>query len=493
MFVARQILNSGYLPLDDIYPIMHIWLSVLYNFLSDFIILTVVLSITFFILYILSLYILGKTILGTKTGGLFLSVFGIPLIFSFLHYGYIPFFFAQLTFPLILYVYQKILHDPSRKNMFYICMVFLSIFIVFCHPMISVFLVIIFSIFAVYEFFKRWGTSRQSSIEAAYIVIILSLTLILWWLQFRDLLGTLQRILFALLGYGSYSSIINSQMGAILTSNVSIWLVIDLFLKVYGPICLYFSFASFFLLYILYQYYRNRKIYENDFIYSLQFYVALFIGILLITGFFAIDEPIRAAMLGLIFASIICGLFFYRIWSFTLSKKRQLGLSISITLVMTLVCMVTILALYYSPWVGLPNPELTYEEKNGIDWILTYRNTEIPLVSETGQMWKYSSYYYESTNISDNQDFIQYPWRIPTHFGYMTNRTLGDSFAYLPYDNVYLITTESMKMAPYAVSAERRTRLKSFTDPDFIRLKNDFSVNQVYSSNEFGAWDIAIP
>ena len=85
MLVASQILDSGYVPLTDFYPMMHNWLSILYNFLPDFIMLTLILSIVFFILYILSLYILGKTILGTKKGGISVSLFGIPLIFSFLH------------------------------------------------------------------------------------------------------------------------------------------------------------------------------------------------------------------------------------------------------------------------------------------------------------------------------------------------------------------------------------------------------------------------
>ena len=49
-----------------------------------------------------------------------------------------------------------------------------------------------------------------------------------------------------------------------------------------------------------------------------------------------------------------------------------------------------------------------------------------------------------------------------------------------------MITTEMMKLTPYAVSVERRSQLKSFTDTDFIRLKNDPTVNLVYSSNEFG-------
>ena len=471
---------------------MHIWLSVLNHFLPDLIILTILLSMIFFILYVLSLYILGKTLLGTKNGGIFVSIFGIPLIFSFLHSGFIPFFFALLTFPLILYMYQKIIQDPTQKKAFYICLIFFSFFIVFCHPMVSVFLIIVFSIFALFESIRIGSNSRPSNIDAANIVIIVFLTLTVWWLQFRDLLGTLQRIIFTIFGGMAYTSIVQNQVNAVNTSNVSIWLVLDHFFKIYGPICLYFSISLLFLLYILYNYFKNKKLSEDDFIYSLQFLAALFIGVALITGFFAIDEPIRALMDALIFATILCGLFFYRIW-FSIPKKSRLGLSISITSLMTLVCILTIMTVYFSPWISLPNPALSNEDKNGFGWIFTYRNAELPIVSETGQMWKFSNYYYESTNRGNDQNLLEYPWRIPSNFGYMTNRTIRDSFAYLPEKNLYLITTESMKLAPYAVSADRRNRLKSFTDSDFIRLTYDPSVNLVYSSNQFGVLNLEIP
>lgn len=486
MFVASQILNSGYLPLTDYYPLMHIWLSIVYNFLPDFIILILILSIVFFILYILSLYILGKTILGTKKGGISVSLFGIPLIFSYAHYAFYPFFFAIITFPLILYAYHKITHNPAQKNPFYICVIFLSLFIVFCHPMISVFLLIMFSIFTFFELFKVWVTGRQSNIEAANIVIIISLTLVIWWLQFRDILYSLQDMTYELLEGQGARSIFKSQVNTVMTSNASTFEIIDRFMKIYGPACFYFSISLFFLFYIIYQYLQNEKIYEDDFIYSLQFCVAICIGIVLISGYFVIAEPIRAAMYGLIFATILCGLFFYR--------QRQLGgLITSLTVIITIVCMLTIITLYSSPWISGPNQALTYGDKNGIDWILEYRNAEIPIVSQEGSIYKYSNYYYESTNARIDQNLIEYNMIIPSNFGYMTNRTIGDSFAYLPNNEVYMITTEMMKLTPFAAPVERRSRVKSFTDTDFVHLKNDPSVNLVYSSNEFNGWNIAIP
>jgi hypothetical protein len=494
IFSANQILNSGYLSILDMYPIMHIWLSVWHNFLPDLIILTIILSIVFFILYILFLYILGKTIFGTNEGGVFLSIFGIPLIFSYSHYAYYPFLFALFIIPLILYLYQKIIQNSRLKNALYICLILLSLFIVFCHPIITIFLIIIFSIFTFYELIKRRKTlSKRSNIVAINIVAIVSITFLFWIFQFRYILNTLRDISFALLGQEKQTSIIEYQTNFITTSNASIWYVIDRFIKIYGPVFFYFSLSFLFILYIIYQYYRNRKINENELIYSLQFCVATCVGIVLITGYFVIFEPIRAMAYGLIFATIISGMFFYWIYSSTISEKRKTGIITSISVIITIVCMLTILTLYPSPWIGNSGSELTYGNKNGLDWILKYRNAELPIVSETGPIWKYSTNYYESMNMRIDQGFVDYPWKIPSNFGYDTNRTVGDSFAYLPDKNVYMTTSESMKLAPYAVPADRRNRLKSFTNSGFIRLKNDQSVNLVFSNDQFSVWKIEIP
>jgi len=495
MFIARQILHSGFLPVTDIYPVMHIWLSVLYHFLPDFIVLTVVLSIVFFILYILSLYILGKTLLGTQKGGILVSIFGLPLLFSNLHDGFIPFFFALLIFPLILYAYQKISAYPAQKNRFYICLVVLSLFIVFCHPMISVFLLIMFSIFTCFELFKGRATGRQSNIEAANIVVIVSLTLTLWWLQNIQALNTLQTIGAALFEQSSHLSIFAHQVNRVSTSNASIWLVIDRFFKIYGPVCLYFSIALLFLFYLTYQYLQNRKLHDSDFIYSLQFCAAVCMGIVLVTGYFVIAEPIRAASFALVFATVLSGLFFYR-------QRNVGGLMASITVILTIVCMMTILTLHSSPWIGGTNSAFTYGDKNGVDWLLTYRTTEIPVVKEDLSNYKYAQYFYETTGSRNSHNVSEYTFYrnlnkytevVPSHFGYTTNRTIGDSFAYLPDKELYMTTTELMRRTVDAVQEDRKSQVKSFTDAEFIRLKNDPTINLVYVSNTFGVWDIAIP
>jgi hypothetical protein len=493
MLSSNQILNSGHLPIMDDYPIMHIWLSILHNFFPDFIILTLLLSIVFFILYILSLYIFGKTVLGTKNGGIFVSIFGIPLIFSYGHYAFYPFLFALFIIPLILFAYQKIIQYPVQKNSFYICVIFLSFFIVFCHPMISVFLIIIFSIFTFYELFKRRESlSGLLNIEATTLVFIISLTLILWWLQFRSILFTLQTMVSALLGQEEHATIISYQLNQVTTSNASIWIIIDRFIKIYGPISIYFSISMVFLLYIIYKYVKNVDRDENVLIYSLQFFVAICIGIALATGYFVIFEPIRAAMYGLILATILCGMFFYRIWFSDISEKRRLGLIASMTVIITIVCMLTILSLYSSPWVGKENSGLTYEDKNRIDWFLEYRNTDIRIVNSDVSYPRYSEYYFEITNANRSQKLNEYTLSIPTHFGYDTISTIGNLFTFLPDNEVYMITSETMNLMPYVFPPERRHLVSEWNERDYLRLMNDPSVKLVYSSKESEVWGLKI-
>lgn len=152
------------------------------------------------------------------------------------------------------------------------------------------------------------------------------------------------------------------------------------------------------------------------------------------------------------------------------------------------------MTLYISPYTLGSNRALTYGDKDGINWILEYRNTNIPIVKEEETNVKYAQYYFETMKNTKNfQYLIEYNQIIPSHFGYDTNRTIGDSFAYLPDADVYMITTEMMRLTPYAVPIDRRSQIKSFNDKDFIYLNNDPTVNLIYLSNKFEVWNIAIP
>jgi hypothetical protein len=351
----------------------------------------------------------------------------------------------------------------------------------------------IFSTFVFWELYLKWKAKSQSlSGLAVNILTIVFITFSFWFIHFRFFLDSLNKVTSALMGQFDTRTVLEYQTNIIMTSNASIWLVIDHFIKLYGPTCLYFSISLFFILYIIHQYYQNDKLCREDTIYSLQFCVAICIGIALITGYFVIFEPVRTVTYGLIFATILCGLFFYRIWHSIISEKRKFGLIISMTVIITIVCMLAMLTIYPSPWISSPSPALTYGDKNGIDWTLEYQNADIPIVKDDESIGKYLSYYYESKNVENFPIITEYTQNIPSDFGYNTNRSIGDSLVYLPDKNVYMITTELMKLTPDAVPVDRRYLVKTFTDSDFIRLKNDPTANLIYSGNKFGVWNINV-
>jgi len=491
LFIASFISNSGYFPQTDMYPIMHILLSILQISLLDWFSLAILLEIIFFLLYILYLYILGKTILGSKKGGIFVSLSGIPLIFSFLYFAFIPYLFALFTVPLILYAYQKIITTKNR-SVFYICLVIFSLFIVFCHPSVTVFLLSTFFIFILFELWsRRRDISHHGNIVAINILTLLFITFSFWFIQFRYLMSSGKKIINALFGQYEATTIIEYQIDMIKTADASIWLIITQYVKVYGPITLYFLISFLFTLYLIRNYYHQNKIDVNDFIYTIQFCGAFCIGILMTVSYTIIFEPIRAASYGIFFASIICGIFMYRIWDSIHTGKQKMRYVLSLAVIMTLVCMLCIFNVYSSPWKSSANTALSHGEKNGINWILEYREDGTPLVREDWTM-RYSQYYYGVTSPRALTYLSEYAYIIPSNFGYNTNRTIGEAFAYLPDKKVYMVTTEMMKLLPFTVPVERRDRIKQFGDADFNRLKNDPNINLIYSNNGLEVWSAHI-
>jgi len=485
ILIANYISNSGYIPQTDIYPIMHIFLSILHISLLDWINLSFLISIIFFNLYVLYLYILGKTILGTKRGGIFISIFGIPLIFSFLHYGFFPFFFALLTIPLILYIYQKS-STTQLKNKFYISLILLLFFIVFCHPSISLFLLVTFSFLSVYEIWRekrnRMRVSKQITLN---IVFLLFISISFWFIQVRSLLNTMKKIFNALIGEYQTTTIIQYQLETINSSNATIWLILERYIKIYGPITAYYIISFLFIIYLIKNHNRLDKTSECELVYSLQFFGALFINIAMLIVYIVIFEPIRAFSYSIFFATIICGFFFNRIWDIINSIKKREIYYFFITFFISLLCLLCILNLYSNPWIGTPNTAFSYKDKNGLDWILRYGYGKIPLAREdyTDQ---YSNYYYGVMNSNNTIPLSEFILNgIPSNFGYTGNSTIGKAFTFLHNKNsVYIETTKKMKLTPYAVPVERRDLIKQFKDEDFILLNNDPTANLIYSNSE---------
>ena len=101
---AKHILNTGLIMESDFYPIIHIITAILNIIgLSDSLHLTTIISSTFYIVYLFSLYALGRAMMKSERGGALLAIFGSPFLFSFGHFAFYPFLFSLFLLPLVLY------------------------------------------------------------------------------------------------------------------------------------------------------------------------------------------------------------------------------------------------------------------------------------------------------------------------------------------------------------------------------------------------------
>jgi len=482
--VANFISNFGHLPQTDFYPIMHILLSILHISTLDWIKSALFLSIIFFLGYIAYLYIFGKLITGNKKGGIFTSLFGIPLIYSFAHYAFYPYFFALLSIPIILFIYQKILIYRDKIN-FYIPLLLIFFFIVFCHPSITFFLIIIFLIFFICNIIIKSKYSEFNKNIAFNFMIILFISFFIWLIQFPSLLNNIKTIIQVILGQHDKITIAEFQLDLIKSADVSIWLIIERYIKVYGSFTIYFLLSFFIIINLIKNYYKKMSINIIHVIYSNQFIGSFIFSFLMIFSYFIIFEPIRALSNLILFAIFICGMAIHQIWDSINSKKQKSHFILFLSIFFTIICMLCIFNLYSSPWKSEANTALSYGEKKGIDWLLEYREEGIPLTMNGLSIRTYPIFYFSNKkNFIYEMNIPYFTEVIPSHFGYDKNNTIEEIFKEYNYNNLYIITTRFMILLPEAVSPDRRDYIKHYTNADFIRLNSDTSVKLIYSNGE---------
>lgn len=486
---AIQILNFGQIPTTDMYPMMHILLALLQFTSIDLMMLSFLLSIAFFISYVLYFYILGRTVLNTTKGGMLFSIFALPLIFSFSHYAYYPFQFALYLIPLELFILSKLNTNIQNKSGYYVCLVAISLFIVYCHPVIAIFNFIMFSIFALIRGVKQGTSGLIKSNVAMNTAFISFVTFSLWYIQHMNLMRLTQGVLSKLLGDSVPDTILDYQMSVVSTSDASLWLIADRFIKIYGTNSLYIFISVIFILYIIIQYYRHGKVHSPDAIYSLQFIVAICIGFVFVVADLIIFELIRTVSYALIFCTLLCGLFFYRLSESRSQINRVGSINLVITLIISTVCILSMLTLFPSPWTGAVNPAFTFAEKQGTDWTID-NNINVPILTNELRNTKFIDYHNQIVQNDNLQRPIIYHEGIPSHFGYNETWPITKSVASLDEGTLFMVTTDLMKLTPYAVPIERRNRLKWFEDSDFSLLNQDPTVDKVYSNNGYEAWRI---
>ena len=485
---SNIILNSGYTQGSDLYPAMHILIAILDQIgIHNIGTLSSIISACFYIFYIISLYTLGKATLKDKKSAIFISLFGTPLLFSVAHYAFYPFSFALFLFPLVFACVQK-LNDPENASMYYICLTVLSLFVVFCHPLVSV--ILFFSLGALFGFSivgNKYQIGFVPRFDILNITTIVGITFVFWYIRFTLIQQMSETVYSALIGNSESGTVMSSSIDLVNRSSAPLLTLVEAFLKIYGPLLLYILIALCITIHFIKKYWVKKE-YPYEMVYGFLFFLSIIVGIILTLGPFIIAEFFRSISFAIIMATIMCGMGLnILIKDAGTPKRKQICFAIIAVTILSLVGALTVFNLYYSPFIYSPGMYMTQSEKSGDDWYLMHNEAYIPIFSEGNPIHKYALFFQEKqkTNIQMGSQILD---GVPTHFGYDKNRYFNQSIGGYGEKQSYLVTNELMIENYLAYPAEMQLTRKQFLPEDFIRLNLDTTVMKIYSNHGSELW-----
>lgn len=479
----NYIFNYGYLDTDLFYPMPHI-LTIILNYVSSISMIPLIylIGIIFTLFYISSYYILGISIFKSKTGALFMLASSFPLMFSFLHYGFFPFFFGLSFVPLIISCFEK--KFTNNKWEISLLIVILSLNIVFFHPLVVLILILVCIIYSLYYILKEKCHFSKFSNSISNCTLILLVSFLAWYLSFKGILISIDKVINAVL-YSGESTVFDNQLNSIESYGLDYSLIIEYFIKIYGAFFPYIL-VSFLCLAIVF---KNISFKEKDMMlkYSLQFLGSISFAILMSINYSVIQEPIRTISFAIVMSTILFGIFISQIFEKSFFFTHKLNVTILIILTIFLSSALGIFNVYESPWKGVPSNQMTHMEGKGIDWFLLNNNNSVPLSIEANSLYKYSKYKNSVSNYSSKYRIGEIEGGVPSHFGYDINNTKSQ---FLSSKKSYLITYELSRQAYYAYPEVKRLTKPQYSDDDFKKLNQDIIVSKIYLNGGFEVWSL---
>jgi len=490
----REIIQTGHFSSMNFYPSIHI-MSYVSSGLLNF---SFIETLWFFPVFFSMLYTIGMVLLAfvfseKRKQFLLISLLSLILIFDGFHFSFQPSFFSFILLPVLMYLYQKRRFFHGKIEMT-VLIVVMSFFIVFFHPMTTIFAIIIFLIFylaeVILKLLKPYLHNYVDVItwdKTTNIVIILVVAFATWYTSFGEGLSDIKTIIQLLLNKPEWEitkefimPLINAQLSTVQT--------VQLFILRYGTILIYGFISLLGFLYVIKKFIFSREIKELEFSYSLELVVLFIIGLGMMTGYFLVNDPIRILRYFLMIATVFNGIVLYLIFRRNIAANIHsirhsilVVLSIILILFSSFVCIGNV---YPSPMIWQPNYEFTYMNYAGSEWMVNYRDLNVPIGQDVGSNILRMEYYFYGVEEGNMRMF--FPQRgIPAHFGYNSNISLE---SYYNYNDTYMVITENGKQAFKAFPSSVQEMVHQYSLSDFDLLNRNTIVDKLYENGEVECW-----
>lgn len=490
---VQTINTTGNLP-ALFYPASHILLSVLIQLGMPLRFGVLFLPAFFAILYIAFMFLLGRILVKNSNRGIFALVVSIPLLFSFLQSSWIPFYFALSLIPIFLYLIQK-MNGSSKLTEFNLLIMIISTATIFYHPMITFFIILILVLYEGYVILLRYTGQKEKNDEFSSnqnnFLILLAFTIIFflfWYLSFSTFTNKIDNVVSALsnMGQSSDSSVFERSTEVIEKSNASLFLIVERFIKWYGPISLYIAGGILCLISIGWSF-KKKRVIINEILFGCFFLGAIAFGFILTFSYLGLGELIRTISFTIVMATILIGFVISNRYDQSSSGKQKMLFSLILIGMIAFSAIFGMLNIYPSPWVGIASPSMTEMEHDGYNWFLENRDATSKLYINSASVYKYNLYAFANNPLIKDKQFV-YSLELPGHFGYNKKSTIVKPLetqtgyvAVRKYDFIYY----------YAIPENLRAQRAIFTDSDHNQLGYDTGFEKLYSNREFEIWQLS--
>ncbi len=521
----KDILSTGHKGEENCYPIIHI-LGTQLSHITDISLNDIPFAffLIFFLVYIVNMYLLAKSVSNSFGQVLLVLAFALPLIYGQFHTSMHPSFLSLFMVPCFLYLCHMREKSALYRLRYTVLVIILAFSITFMHPVSTLFtIVILVTLRIAHTIYSRlknnYYPSELDHVPRNNVLGIASILFVVFFVWYSSY-AIIQRSIsssYEWLVQQTGDPLVETQLEKTtefgLSATQTIWNAIN----AYGSAVLLLIISGIAALFVFRNFNKKNISEPSLFIYAIIFLAVLFAGGLEFFGAWGENRSVlRIARFPLLMGIIISGLvLFGTVMNCTSSfSKERLLLKRKVALVVTggMIIVMAFLSLggiYHSERDSVINLQVTYEELSGMSWFAEKRVPYIGTVAHKGRwLLRFDDYLFgknegkEITFRDIQQQVPPGPYKtlldhenfgeLPSHFGYETYNHLSEAFAYSQvrgsYKYMVFLPVDTVYQEVYP--SNTRDNLRQWNSQDFVRLSRDPSVEKLYDNGGFGVWRI---
>lgn len=414
----------------------------------------------FFITFQLSIYCWAKSLLFSKKFILCTMISSIPFFFAYFSTTIYHMTLAVFMLPLFFYLLKK-REDPR----FIFLVIILLLMYPFFHPIVSFFVILYLIVLLISEKIL-YDIDLKNASFSLFLIGTISLTS--WFIFQNTLFHEFSLVLLQLFNmYDTETSLVVTQRYA-----SSIW-TIDYIKHIFVPFYDDFIYYTLFLISTCVIIFKKNIFNRKNLLEVIIYFIigSLALGFLFITS--RIHNPIRLLTLNqnILFTLPIVG---YLLYYFVNNKVNSKFLIV--TCLILIAQFTSMLSIYQSAICMLPNDQTTISEIEGMNWLISTKNTNYSNSDIMSPVFRYSDLIYGHYYTTTRKDLI-YRGNLDDHFGIPNNYSTNNLTFPIKKDEYLVITNYDIQAYTNIWKIINR-----YNKEDFAKINSCKNIDKIYSN-----------